>query len=218
MKLFVWDLHGTLEKGTEKACLEISNVVLKEQGWKETYSREEINLYYGRQWRNIFKEKIKGEEESYYERLEQRAFQIATENFSIVEKYIQRNDHVIEVLTAIKDKGHKQILLSNVTPENLEKFLDALELKTFFPEGNYFATGNEKGKNPKVTAFQRIIETYTELQDCIFIGDRIEDLEPVWITRGYTFLYSHPEKPFLQCSGMLPDEKITNLRKILEKI
>ena len=41
MKLFVWDLHGVLEKGNEIALLEISNIILKKFGYLEKFSIED---------------------------------------------------------------------------------------------------------------------------------------------------------------------------------
>lgn len=41
MKLFVWDFHGTLEKGNENAVLEITNRILKALVYERLMSEEE---------------------------------------------------------------------------------------------------------------------------------------------------------------------------------
>ncbi|MBU6389829.1 hypothetical protein KGQ71_04940, partial [Patescibacteria group bacterium] len=54
MKLFVWDFHGVLEKGNEQAVLEVSNLILRDFGFDQQFSREEIYRLYGQRWCDYF--------------------------------------------------------------------------------------------------------------------------------------------------------------------
>ena len=54
MKLFVWDFHGTLEKGNELAVLEISNLILKKHDYKERFLESQCRELYGEKWFEYF--------------------------------------------------------------------------------------------------------------------------------------------------------------------
>ncbi len=221
MKLFVWDLHGTLEKGTEVACLHITNDILKRNGHRAQYTQEEMNIVFGRRWREIFQTKIPGLEQSIYEAREEQAFQQATEDFDDqVLKYIRRNDHIEEVLSAIANAGHEQILISNVTPNNLEEFVNALGLTRFFPPDRRYAVTAHDGENPKINALKEYLDqTEKTFTDIITIGDREGDIELVHIAGGVSYLYAHPGMPFKECRGDIsPDYRINDLREIFREL
>ncbi len=54
MKLFVWDFHGTLEKGNEYAVLEMSNIILEKHGHKERFTELQCRELYGKKWYEFF--------------------------------------------------------------------------------------------------------------------------------------------------------------------
>lgn len=221
MKLFVWDMHGTLEKGTEIACLHISNDILKRNNYSERFTQEEIDLVFGRKWRDIFQTKIPNMEEKIYESLEEQAFEKATENFEEqVQKYIRKNDHSEEVLSTIKAAGHEQILISNVTEDNLEKFIGALELTRFFSPKNRYAVTTNNGENPKVSALKEYLDnSLWAFTDIITIGDREGDIELAHVAGGVSYLYAHPGRLFQNCKGdIIPDYRINDLREILKEL
>jgi len=49
-KLFVWDFHGTLEKGNENASRAITNNVLAKFGHKVRLSKHDAIKLYGKKW------------------------------------------------------------------------------------------------------------------------------------------------------------------------
>ena len=54
MKLFIWDFHGTLEKGNERGVIALSNEALKRRGYTERFSEDHIQKLYGRKWHEYF--------------------------------------------------------------------------------------------------------------------------------------------------------------------
>lgn len=220
MKLFVWDLHGTLERGTEVACLKISNRILRDNRYKERFIQEEINALFGKKWRDIFETKILGKEKETYERLEKEAFKHAEDFEREVGRYIQPNHHAEDVLSAIEESAHEQILISNTTEENLERFIDALDIKRFFSTNKRYAITTHDGENPKMHTLKEYLDnSQTPFHDIIVIGDTERDIELTHVSGGVSYLYAHPGRPFKECKeDIQPDYKIRDLRKILRHI
>jgi len=54
MKLFIWDLHGTLEQGNERAAIDMSNQILERFGYRERFSDEDVFKLYGLKWFQYF--------------------------------------------------------------------------------------------------------------------------------------------------------------------
>ena len=54
MKLFVWDLHGTLEQGNERAVIEMSNKILEAFGYSQRFNEDHIFELYGLKWHQYF--------------------------------------------------------------------------------------------------------------------------------------------------------------------
>jgi len=221
MKLFVWDLHGTLERGTEQACLHISNEILKRNDYPVQFTQEEINLVFGRKWRDIFQTKIPNLKKSIYNELERQAYQQANESFEQqVGKYTKRNDHVEDLLSRIEAAGHEQILISNATTENVDLFIHTLELEIFFPPHKRYAVTNSNEENPKLHVLKNHIDNSKRIfTEIITIGDREGDIELVHVYGGVSYLYAHPGMPFKECRGdIIPDYRINDLRKVLKEI
>ena len=53
-KLFVWDYHGTLEKGNDEVVLAYTNMALEEMGYERRLTREENLKLYGILWYKYF--------------------------------------------------------------------------------------------------------------------------------------------------------------------
>ena len=181
MKLFVWDFHGTLERGTEYACIEFTNNILQESGYSERCTEEQILMHYGKKWRDIFREIVMATDET-YKTLEEKALELTNKDFHRVKKHLKRNDHIPYVLEAIRNKGHKQILISNTSEENLDYFLLATELNSLFPKDKRFATTTHDGENPKINTLRWYLDNSEKrFTDIITIGDRDKDIELVHV-------------------------------------
>jgi FMN phosphatase YigB (HAD superfamily) len=213
MKLFVLDFHGFLERGNEKAVLEISNKVLERFGYEERFSEEENSGYNGLKWWQYFKNKLP--EESYQRHTE---LEKACLNFKgsreLVKKHIQLNDHAQEVLEAIASK-HYQILMSNTTTDWLKFFLETVGIKEFFPAGTTFPTNG-------ITKEQILQEFLSKrnFEKVVTAGDSPADVDlAATVENSAAYLYAYPGNNFRTPQNPTYDIKyIRDLRELKREI
>ena len=55
MKLFTWDLHGTLEYGNDRVVIDIGNQVLADHGYAQRFTYADSRALYGRPWTEYFR-------------------------------------------------------------------------------------------------------------------------------------------------------------------
>ena len=214
MKLFVWDFHGTLEKGNENAVVEITNRVLEQNGFTERITLADVQRFYGRPWREYFIGILKNISPEQADDLQAQAVQYQRDNGDIVPKHVTANDHAAEVLAAIAAK-HEQILISNLLLRDLEMFLDTVRLKKFFEPDRYFATFRSLlSFDTKQWVLQRYIErSGKQYEKIITIGDSPKDLIPV--PNAVSYLYCHPGQTPREANS---DYRIEDLREVLKEI
>ena len=131
MKLFVWDFHGVLEQGNDRAVYEISNSVLKEFKYAKRFSMNDCERLNGLKWYQYFEEILPDLDHSEHLRLQERCFDISNNQPEIVAKYIKATTHSHKVLRTLSQK-HEQVLISNTKPRSLEMYLQATRLKGFY--------------------------------------------------------------------------------------
>ena len=123
-KLFVWDFHGTLETGNEKAVCNILNLAVGYCGFEERFNQDGINKIYGIPVIDYFKHILPNMHEVVYQDLRKSFMNIAIgKKPHIFLEYIKPSENAHEVLETILKKGHTQIIVSNVSPDGLVKFL-----------------------------------------------------------------------------------------------
>lgn len=213
-KLFVWDFHGTLEKGNELAAIEISNLVLQKHGFKERFTHQEAIDLYGRKWFQYFEYLLPNELHETHVMLQHECFEWPTA-LEIIKRFLQPNDHVIEVLTAIKSASHDQILLSNTSKKALPDFISAAGLGAFFNESNSFAVMAHSKEVVRSKA--HVLEEYLaakKYKDVIVIGDSLSDMELAKIEGAKGYFYRHPGQSLDVAFGT-NIKPINDLRKIL---
>jgi hypothetical protein len=54
VKLVVWELHGTLEEGSDRAVIDMSNIVLERHGYAQRLSYADSQHVSGRKWHEYF--------------------------------------------------------------------------------------------------------------------------------------------------------------------
>lgn len=214
MKLFVWDLHGTLEHGNDKAVVDVSNRVLAERGRNERFTYEDGAKLYGSKWYEYFEWLLPQESYEMWSRLQDDCFRTSECDIALQCKWLRPTDHAIDVLSRIADrKDWHQILISNTRAANLKIFVDALELTGFFPDDARFAVD---GHTLDGLATKRdVVRAYLdgkEFQDLVFIGDSPGDMRLTEVAGGTSYLFAHGEFPFRECEA---DHKIRDLRDIL---
>ncbi|MEK7082150.1 MAG: HAD family hydrolase [Patescibacteria group bacterium] len=213
MKLFVWDFHGTLEKGNERGVIALSNEALARRGFTERFSGEHITQLYGKKWYEYFAHLLPHESPATHLRLQQDCIALHYERLDIVMGHIAQNDHAMEVLEAV-GKRHDQILISNTAPVHLAEFLDMVRLRRFFPQGKYF--GADAHHPDAQSSKQEIAERYIagkKFEKIVSVGDSAGDL--IVADNSATYLYAHPENPHRECAA---DYKIRDLREVLREI
>lgn len=214
MKLFVWDFHGVLEKGTEGAVLEISNEILKQFAYSCRFTKDDIDKLYGLRWFEYFEHLLPQESHERHLVLQEWCFELSNTNPEIIAKHIQPNDHVYEVLDKIAQKHH-QILISNTTPESLRIFLDSVRITPYFPENHVFAVNTHQQLTRSKKAVLKEFLRDKEFDNIIVISDSQSDADLVSVAGGTFYLYSHPGRPLEDCDV---DYKINDLRGLFREI
>jgi beta-phosphoglucomutase-like phosphatase (HAD superfamily) len=210
-KLFVWDFHGVLEKGNERAVIEISNNILKQSGYSERFSTEDICTLYGKKWYEYFAYLLPHEPHEKHVELEKMCL-VDQKTSDTVKKHIQPNDHIYEVLETIAKK-HLQILISNSDELSLNFFMNAIGIKSYFNGTAYAAhiMGKNLTKKEILTSFLR----GKDIGDIIVIDDSPSGFELASVAGGIFYLYSHPSLPFKDCEAHY---RIHDLREVLREV
>ncbi len=215
MKLFVWDFHGTLEKGNENSVLEISNKVLADFGYRERFNKEDNLALYGVKWFKYFEYLLPNENENVHFELQKACMDFEKKHPEIIVKNIKPNDHAIFVLDAISKK-HEQILVSNMANFALERFISAIGINRFFLSDKAFATNSQFKKKTKTK--KDLLKEFLRGRDfdsIIIIGDTRADMEMAQVAGGITYLYAHPGR---QQVDFPANYKISDLRKVLKEV
>ncbi len=213
MKLFIWDFHGTLEKGNERAVIELSNEALTRHGYTARFSDEHIRQLFGKKWYEYFAFLLPHEPLAKHLLLQQEAVAVHRERPDIISRHIAPNDHTAAVLAAIANQ-HDQILISNTEPRHVAEFLDLVRLRDFFPKGKYFGTDSHH-PNAK-TSKQDIAEEYIankDFEQIIAIGDSPQDMIP--LSNAVHYLYAHKGVPFNESPAT---HRISDLREVLREL
>lgn len=215
MKLFVWDFHGVLEKDNDLAVLDISNIVLEQAGFSERFSEEDNRNYYGLKWFQYFEKLLPGLTNEQHLALQAACFRYAEENMDILSKYIKPNDHITEVLQAIKRAGHDQIIISNTRPADLVWFVHAVEIEEYFPEDKIFGVNAHEKHGSKKDALINYLGD-KNFEDIVIVGDTSNDMKLKDVKGGISYFYNHPH--VARHNNADADYTITDLREILREI
>ncbi|MET8003722.1 HAD family hydrolase [Nonomuraea glycinis] len=215
-KLFVWDLHGTLEQGNHLAVIDISNEVLRRFGHTERFTREDGIKLYGRKWYEYFTWLLGDDAYEQAMLLQEACFELSEVNPAMQCDGIAPTPHAVEVLHAIGGKHH-QILISNTRPANLAIFLEALQLGEFFPDGRAFAV-DQHSRDTRRTKAEVLAEFLGDAHDydeIVIVGDSPGDMRLKEVGGGRSYLFAHPEFEFRECES---DFRIRDLRKLLRVV
>jgi phosphoglycolate phosphatase-like HAD superfamily hydrolase len=216
-KLFVWDLHGTLERGNERAVIEISNVVLERAGFAERFSDADAFRLYGRKWHEYFAWLLPGEPEDRWFTLQDACFKFSAEDVEIQGRWMRPAPHAHAVLRAI-GKHHDQVVVSNTRPHNLLIFLERLGLTEFFPVGRRLGVDNHarRGPSSKTDALHEYMATQGTMCDqIIVIGDSTSDIDLARASHGVSYLYDPQGDSAL---APMADVVVRDLRGVLRAI
>lgn len=218
-KVFVWDFHGTLEKGNELAVIEITNKALEKHGFIERLNTEDAIKLYGVKWYEYFEHLLPRETHKVHVMLQQACFEWPNV-FEIIAKYLQPNDHALTVLGSVRDAGHDQVLISNTSADALPQFVALAGMSNYFNHTNTLAVMAHAKEVERTKA--HVLEEYLAARPFVYdevisIGDSINDVALVDSMKGKAFLYRHP--------GLSMEQNLDNhissirdLRQILKEI
>jgi phosphoglycolate phosphatase-like HAD superfamily hydrolase len=216
MKLFVWDLHGTLEWGNERSVIDISNVVLDSHGYAERFSYADSPQLYGRKWYEYFAWLFEEGNHGRDLMLQEACFQLSEASPEMQCRWIRPTPHAAEVLGKIMPEN-QQILISNTRVETLKVFVSMLGYEEFFSAGNAFAVDGhaERPASSKEDVLADYLRDTGGYENIIIIGDSPSDMRLKKVAGGVTYLYAHPDFAFRNCEA---DHRIRDLRKVLENL
>lgn len=220
MKLFVWDLHGTLEQGNETAVIEILNKVLEKHGYPARFGDNHALELYGRKWYEYFAHLLPNETNETHVGLQTATFAYFfsdnDEGMQIMNKHVRPSKNLSETLDAI-DGTHEQILISNTIPEGLRLFIHSLQLSKYFNETNAFPVDQHMShvRGVKKEILASYLAVRPKYDDIIVIGDSDSDMDLAKAFKAKAYLYAHEGMPFRSNKGHY---KINDLKEILREV
>jgi HAD superfamily hydrolase (TIGR01549 family) len=219
-KLFIWDFHGTLEKGNEHAALEISNAALAKHGFSQRFTYEHAISLYGKKWYEYFEFLLPDEPHETHIMLQQTSFEWP-DAFEVIAKHMKPNDHVPQVLEAIRRKGHQQVVISNTSTDALPKFLELARIDGFFNDNTAFAVmaHAREVKRSKIDVVNDYLARLDPKPEIIVIGDSEKDMLLAEQLGAKGYWYRHPHHPVPEIVRKDPNlVAINDLRGVLAEL
>lgn len=216
MTLFVWDLHGTLEKGNEKSVIDISNKVLEQFGYSERFAYADNPRLYGRKWYEYFSWLFEKPDHARDLTLQEACFKLSEASPEMQYRWVKPTPHATEVLETAMS-GHQQILISNTRSETLTMFIDVLGYGKFFHPGNAFAVDGHAAKpaSSKEDVLKQYLKDSGEHEQIVIVGDSPSDMRLKSVAGGVTYLFAHPDVEFRDCET---DHRIRDLRELFAEM
>jgi phosphoglycolate phosphatase-like HAD superfamily hydrolase len=216
VKLFVWDLHGVLEQGNDRAVIDISNEVLSTFGYEQRFGYDDGRRLYGHKWYEYFASLLPDETHIRHLELQDACFTLSEERPDLQYRWMTPTPHVTAVLDAIATH-HQQIVISNTRPGTLEMFLKLLELADYFNPGRAFAVDQHVRdvKTTKKDVLAGYLAGQPAFDEIVIIGDSASDMRLAEVAGGTTYLFAHPDFVFRNCTA---DFRIRDLRNVLDRV
>ncbi|MFC8848983.1 MULTISPECIES: HAD family hydrolase [unclassified Micromonospora] len=216
MKLFVWDLHGVLEQGNDRAVIDISNQVLSDFGYGQRFGYEDGRRLYGHKWYEYFAFLLPGETHDRHLELQDACFALSEERPDMQYRWMRPTPHVTRVLDIVGAR-HQQIVISNTRPGTLDMFLKLLELADHFTPGRAFAVDQHVRdvRTTKNDVLAGYLAGQPAFEELVIIGDSASDMRLADVAGGTTYLFAHPDFAFRNCTA---DFRIRDLRDVLSRV
>ncbi|MFA5135670.1 MAG: HAD family hydrolase [Patescibacteria group bacterium] len=219
-KLFVWDFHGTLERGNVYAVQELVNKTILKVGHGNSISLEDTVKLYGLSWIDYFKYVHPGGSLDVWQKMKDITKEIQ-EKEKTVEKYMEPMYFADAVLGAIQGKGYSNIVLSNSELRWIKYFVELVGLAEYFDD--YIAIDahdrsreESELKQAKATALKRYIGQHA-FDQVVKIGDRESDIEAGKSVGATTYFFRNEFNAGKQIT-VQPDYEISDLREVLKEL
>jgi phosphoglycolate phosphatase-like HAD superfamily hydrolase len=202
--LFIWDFHGVLEKDNELAVLEVTNRVLEEFGHDVRATLADINRMYGLRWGDYYRRLVPVIGDSEVEEMVLRSRELGRPAAS---RHAKPQDHAVAVLKEIREKGHRNVVISNTAQGDLEFFMDLVGVLCYIDEAHGTGWGLEIGK-------AEVIKRYAsggDYRKIVVIGDTERDIDAGLSADALTYLF----RPRGHDVGTNAHKTINDLREVL---
>jgi phosphoglycolate phosphatase-like HAD superfamily hydrolase len=219
--LFAWDFHGVLEKDNEKAVQELCNLVFDELKIDRRITLQEAMDWYGLSWFDYFKLAVPGGDEELWKTMVNKVHSFHERGWEIIQKYVKPKDYAKEVLNRIKSENHHNIIISNSSQESINRFVNAVDLKSHMDEiigidSHDFSKINIALHDIKSQILAEFIKD-KNYKKIVVIGDRETDIRAGKSVGAITYFF-HNQHFNKDIHNIDADFTITDLREVLKEL
>lgn len=212
-KLFVWDFHGTLEKGSEEGVRYLLNTILREKNYTQRFTVGDAQRLAGKKPSEHFADLLPDEPAERHLELQQQWYAAFDTDPMAVIRFVKPNDHAHDVLAQVGSK-YQQILISNVRSDSLSRYVEQVQMLPYFSSDALFGIVREP-KMTKEEALCEFLSQHPDYDSLVCVGDSVADVGLVSVLKGSSYLYAHEGRPFRDCEATY---KINDLREVLREI
>ena len=216
--LFIWDFHGTLEKGNVRAVQELVNRVGSIYKINNKITIAQTAELYGLSWIDYFRFIHPQGNIFIWNEMKQNAEKTQLKH-KIVEQYIKPQSYARYVLKKIKQKGHSNIIISNSNPKWLKYSVKLIKLNNFIDEIigldiHHVELEDTDVIEEKVKAINKYLH-HKKYDKIIKIGDRESDIVVGQKIGAVTYFFRNMIN-VNQKLEIRPDFEIKDLRKLFK--
>ncbi|MBI5061450.1 MAG: HAD hydrolase-like protein [Candidatus Aenigmarchaeota archaeon] len=211
-KLFAWDYHGTLAKNNELAVHRSLNAAFHELGIPKRANLMEVVELYGKTWGEYVQHYLPDETP---EMIDKVIASVRMYGGRFAPMYVKPMDHAHDVLSAIKERGDKNMLITNTTPKGMEMFIRLIGIDKYIDHAAGISLDDEtNGINTAEHKAQRLRKyAGSRFEKIIMIGDRESDVEAGKIAGAVPYLFMPRCEDCIREDGV---HVINDLRKVLD--
>jgi phosphoglycolate phosphatase-like HAD superfamily hydrolase len=218
--LFVWDFHGTLEKGNVRAVHELINRVLPLFGVHRSISLAKTAELYGLSWVDYCKEVYPEGDQKVWHDMKMKLFKIQ-DTEKTLEKYMVPMDYADEVLRTIQEGGHSNIIVSNSSPQLIRHFVQLVKLHKYIDA--YIALDSHDAPRQQLDIKQEKAGQIAEylkgksFSKIVKVGDRESDIGAGQAVGAITYFFRNEFNKNYKLKAK-PTHEINDLRGVLREI
>lgn len=217
-KLFAWDFHGTLEKGTEVGFADILRELARGYKIRRQITLGEVRKLFGISVAQYLQHFFPKAGEAVVEKMKGKIRDIQAADH--LGQYVTAADGALAVLSQIKAAGHTNIVVSNSSLKHIQMMIRVVEMEELidkvFAMDRHFRTSNVGLAEQKAEAILKFAKAHKFTSDrIIVIGDRGPDVDAGILVGATTYQYTR--------RGFVHDQteatyKISDLREVLKEI
>ena len=214
-KLFVWDLHGTLEIGSEIGFANLLNLTLQQFGYSQRLEAADALLLHGKNMKEYLDHLLPDVILETKIAMQHRARKMAAAEPSIILQSVEPTPYAHHVLAKIAER-QVQALISNVSHDALTLYLEHVHISHYFPEYAFALVQDPAAPSrTKQGVLETILASSVLYDSIVTIGDSCPDVSLTARIPITSYLFAHPDREFRECSATY---KIRDLREVLREV